>query len=128
MCLGLCPGWGTQLNEGTQPGRGNPRIWNWISGVCDTGLMHLCPSLAATGEDAAASPVGKAAAQVKAAVGAQTIGLTSWYGWCLKPRETQATLRGRSHSRRKVIFPGSVNGQAITAGSGVLVPARKPTG
>jgi len=55
----LCRGLGAQLNEGTQPGRGNPRIWNWISGVCDTGSMFLCPSLAATGEDGGSQPGGE---------------------------------------------------------------------
>jgi len=78
MCLGLCPGWGTQLNEGTQPGRGNPRIWNWISGVCDTGFLHLCPSLAGTGEDGGSQPGGVGGNSSKGSMSSAIIDLLRW--------------------------------------------------
>ena len=62
----LCPGWGTQLNEGTQPVERNPWKWNMFPGACGSELFRLsCPSLAATGEDGGSQPGGESGSSNK---------------------------------------------------------------
>ncbi len=58
MCLPL----GTNLNEGTQPGKGNNWTWNMGGGVCPAGeLALICPSLAVSGEGGEGGQSGRTA-------------------------------------------------------------------